>query len=58
MKSLGFEPNEELDAALRDLYKLCVDVDAPILAHGYSSNGSGPDYVPISEAWGSHRAVT
>ncbi len=44
VKSLGFEPNEELDAALRDLYKLCVDVDAPILAHGYSSNGSGPDY--------------
>ncbi|AIC29523.1 amidohydrolase 2 protein (plasmid) [Rhizobium etli bv. mimosae str. IE4771] len=44
VKSLGFDPSEELDAALRDLYKLCVDVDAPILAHGYSSNGSGPDY--------------
>ncbi|WP_261324231.1 amidohydrolase family protein [Rhizobium leguminosarum] len=44
VKSLGFDPSEELDAALRDLYALCVDLDAPILAHGYSSNGSGPDY--------------
>ena len=44
VKSLGFEPSGELDAALRDLYKLCVEADAPILAHGYASNGSGPDY--------------
>ena len=44
VKTLGFDPSEQLDAALRDLYALCVDLDAPILAHGYSSNGSGPDY--------------
>lgn len=41
---LGFTPDRELDKALDDLYQLCVDLDAPILAHGYASNGSGPDY--------------
>ncbi|MGO6798568.1 amidohydrolase (plasmid) [Rhizobium ruizarguesonis] len=41
---LGFVPDKQLDRALLDLYKLCVELDAPILAHGYSSNGSGPDY--------------
>ncbi|WP_245525474.1 amidohydrolase family protein [Mesorhizobium sp. M00.F.Ca.ET.216.01.1.1] len=43
-KALGFEPSKQLDAALHDLYHLCVELDAPILAHGYASNGSGPDY--------------
>lgn len=42
--NLGFDPSAALDGALRDLYKLCVELDGPILAHGYSSNGSGPDY--------------
>ncbi|MBB4232648.1 amidohydrolase family protein [Rhizobium mongolense] len=42
--ALGFYPDKELDGVLKDLYKLCVDLDAPILAHGYSSNGSGPNY--------------
>ena len=41
---LGFVPDKQLDQALLDLYKLCVQLDAPILAHGYASNGSGPDY--------------
>ncbi|THK36413.1 amidohydrolase [Ensifer sp. MPMI2T] len=41
---LGFRPDRHLDDALDDLYELCVELDAPILAHGYSSNGSGPDY--------------
>lgn len=41
---LGFAPDKQLDGALSDLYKLCVELDAPILAHGYASNGSGPDY--------------
>ncbi len=41
---LGFVPDKLLDRALLDLYKLCVELDAPILAHGYSSNGSGPEY--------------
>jgi len=27
VKSLGFDPSEELDTALRDLYALCVDLD-------------------------------
>ncbi|MGO8499939.1 amidohydrolase family protein [Rhizobium leguminosarum] len=43
-KRLGFRPDKQLDQALDDLYKLCVDLDAPIMAHGYSSNGSGRDY--------------
>ncbi|RVI62352.1 amidohydrolase family protein [Sinorhizobium meliloti] len=41
---LGFRPDRQLDEALNDLYALCVELDAPILAHGYSSNGSGPEY--------------
>ncbi|RVJ33844.1 twin-arginine translocation signal domain-containing protein [Sinorhizobium medicae] len=41
---LGFRPDRQLDEALDDLYRLCVELDAPILAHGYSSNGSGPSY--------------
>ncbi|MBZ9720154.1 amidohydrolase [Mesorhizobium sp. AD1-1] len=44
VKLLGFDPSTQLDAALRSLYALCVELDAPILAHGYASNGSGPDY--------------
>lgn len=44
VKALGFDPSKQLDAALLDLYRLCVELDAPILAHGYASNGSGPDY--------------
>ncbi|MER9455565.1 amidohydrolase family protein [Mesorhizobium sp. M0478] len=44
VKALGFVPSKQLDAALRDLYRLCVELDAPILTHGYASNGSGPDY--------------
>jgi predicted TIM-barrel fold metal-dependent hydrolase len=42
--SLGFDPSKRLDQALLDLYSLCVELDAPILAHGYASNGSGPQY--------------
>uniref|UniRef100_UPI00263299D1 amidohydrolase family protein n=1 Tax=uncultured Rhizobium sp. TaxID=155567 RepID=UPI00263299D1 len=41
---LGFVPDQQINQALAELYKLCEDLDAPILAHGYSSNGSGPDY--------------
>lgn len=41
---LGFVPDGQLDLALADLYKLCEELDAPILAHGYASNGSGQDY--------------
>ncbi|PDS69870.1 amidohydrolase family protein [Rhizobium phaseoli] len=43
-KRLGFRPDRELDQALDELYELCVELDAPIMAHGYSSNGSGRDY--------------
>jgi predicted TIM-barrel fold metal-dependent hydrolase len=62
--ALGFAPNKELDAALSDLYKLCIELDAPILAHGYASNGSGPNYekradptywIPVFEAFPSLR---
>lgn len=41
---LGFDPSGKLDEALRDLYRLCVLLDAPVLAHGYASNGAGPAY--------------
>lgn len=44
VKMLGLVPDEQLDTALRDLYSLCVDLDAPLLTHGSSSNGSGPGY--------------
>ncbi len=44
MDLLGFAPDKQLDGALSDLYKLCVELDAPILAHGYASNGFRPDY--------------
>ena len=43
-KRLGFRPDRQLDLALDDLYKLCVELDAPIMAHGYSSNGSGLNF--------------
>ncbi|WP_246740748.1 amidohydrolase family protein [Mesorhizobium sp. NZP2298] len=42
--ALGFDPSKQLDVALEDLYRLCVDLDAPILAHAAASNGSGPGY--------------
>jgi predicted TIM-barrel fold metal-dependent hydrolase len=35
---------EELDAALEDLYRLCVELQAPILAHAADSNGAGPGF--------------
>ncbi len=41
---LGFDPSKQMDQALRRLYWLCTDRDAPILAHGYSSNESGDGY--------------
>lgn len=41
---LGFDPSKRMDEALRKLYTLCSDLDAPILAHGYSSNESGDGY--------------
>ena len=44
VNSLGFDPSERLDAALRDLYVMCDELDAPIIAHGYASNEAGPDY--------------
>lgn len=59
-KRLGFDPSGELDLALMDLYRLCVDLDAPILAHGYASNAAGPEYelrgdpaywIPVFEAF-------
>lgn len=43
-KRLGFVPDKQLDQALDDVYKLCVELDAPIMAHGYSSNGSGRNF--------------
>jgi predicted TIM-barrel fold metal-dependent hydrolase len=64
VKQLGFVPDKQLDAALWSLYELCVELDAPILAHGYASNGSGPDYakrgdpaywIPVFEAFPSLR---
>lgn len=33
-----------LDAALEELYALCQELDAPIIAHTAHSNQSGPDY--------------
>ncbi|MDX8502113.1 amidohydrolase family protein [Mesorhizobium sp. VK4C] len=42
--ALGFDPSKQLDTALEDLYRLCVELDAPILAHAAASNGSGPGY--------------
>ncbi|WP_419694185.1 amidohydrolase family protein [Mesorhizobium muleiense] len=41
---LGFDPSKKLDEALDQLYKLCDDLGAPILAHGHASNGAGPNY--------------
>ncbi len=41
IKMLGFNPSKELDRALKDVYRLCVELDAPIVAHGYASNGAG-----------------
>lgn len=41
---LGFDPSRQMNEALRKLYALCSDLDAPILAHGYSSNESGDGY--------------
>ncbi|MBB3237055.1 amidohydrolase family protein [Phyllobacterium endophyticum] len=41
---LGFDPSRQMDEALRKLYALCMKLDAPILAHGYSSNESGNGY--------------
>lgn len=43
-KRLGFRPDKQLDRVLDDLYKLCVELDAPIMPHGYSSNGSGRNF--------------
>jgi predicted TIM-barrel fold metal-dependent hydrolase len=44
VKALGFDPSEELDEALDALYRLCVELDAPILTHAAASNGAGPLY--------------
>ena len=34
----------ELDRSLDELWKLCLDLDAPVLAHGANSNAAGTDY--------------
>lgn len=41
---LGFDPSGKLDEALDQLYRLCDELGAPILAHGHASNGAGPKY--------------
>jgi predicted TIM-barrel fold metal-dependent hydrolase len=41
---LGFDPSKKLDEALDQLYQLCDELGAPILAHGHASNGAGPKY--------------
>lgn len=35
---------DELDAALHDLYDLCMEMQAPVLAHAADSNGAGPTF--------------
>ncbi|AZO40321.1 amidohydrolase [Mesorhizobium sp. M7D.F.Ca.US.005.01.1.1] len=37
-------PSKRLDQVLDELYQLCVDLDAPILAHAYGSNGAGKEF--------------
>ncbi|WP_027244081.1 amidohydrolase family protein [Leisingera daeponensis] len=44
LKKLGFEPSHRLDETLDDLYSLCAELDAPIMAHGAASNGAGEQY--------------
>jgi predicted TIM-barrel fold metal-dependent hydrolase len=41
---LGGNISSDLNRTLNDLFKLCLQHDAPILAHANESNGSGPDY--------------
>jgi hypothetical protein len=41
---LGGDPSRRLDAVLQDLYRLCVELDAPILTHAYASNGANKDF--------------
>ena len=41
---IGDRIGDELDAALDGLYALCVELDAPILAHTAHTNGAGPNY--------------
>lgn len=36
--------SRELDSALNDLYRLCEELDAPVLAHGADTNASGDKY--------------
>jgi predicted TIM-barrel fold metal-dependent hydrolase len=42
-KKLG-DPSKRLDRVLNELYQLCVDIGAPILAHAYGSNGAGEGF--------------
>jgi predicted TIM-barrel fold metal-dependent hydrolase len=35
---LGRDPSRDLDRVLDDLYRLCLQFDAPVLAHAYPSN--------------------
>lgn len=44
LTKLGFDPSQRLDETLDDLYRLCTELDAPIMAHGAASNGAGEQY--------------
>jgi predicted TIM-barrel fold metal-dependent hydrolase len=44
LETIGRTLSDDLNQALDELYQLCVDLDAPILAHGADLNGAGPDY--------------
>src|SRR5690242_5883527 len=45
-RDLGYATRlgDELDAALQNLYGLCVEIEAPVLAHAADSNGAGPHF--------------
>jgi predicted TIM-barrel fold metal-dependent hydrolase len=60
LDELGGGVSADLDRALEDLYTLCSELSAPILAHTAETNGAGPGYaeradpaywVPVLERW-------
>jgi predicted TIM-barrel fold metal-dependent hydrolase len=44
VKEFVGDPSKRLDKVLGELYQQCIDLDAPILAHGYGSNGANQDF--------------
>lgn len=46
LRAAQFQPEFPalIDDALLRLYKLCIKLDAPVLAHASSGNGAGPDF--------------